>query len=95
MELPTSGGRDGKSASPVAKGVREGVTPTGNQHPQPQDPTLKRECRIMRRTRAQGREARGGIGVEEEGKGKEADHASPIRIIFGAIQQFHSRGGFQ
>ena len=46
--------------------------PTGNQEPQPQDPTSQRERYIMRRTRVQGREARFGIGDVEAGtkKGK-------------------------
>ena len=33
-----------------------------NQKPQPQEPTSQRDRRIMLRTRAQGKEARGRIG---------------------------------
>ena len=40
------------------------MAPTGNQYPQLQDPTPQRKRRIMRKTRAQGRQARGGIGEE-------------------------------
>ena len=49
--------------------AREEVTPTSNQQPQPQDPTLtpQRDRYIMRRTTVQGQEARGRI---EEGRGE-------------------------
>ena len=42
--------------------AREGVTPTDNQQLKPQDPTIQRQRRNMRMTRAQGREARDGVG---------------------------------
>ena len=57
-----SGGRRG------SEDARGGVTPTSNQQPQPQGPTPQRDRRAMRRTRAQGREARERIG---EGGGKD------------------------
>ena len=51
-----SGNRGGSEDS------RRRATPTSNQQPQPQDPTPKRDRRIILRTRAQGREARARIG---------------------------------
>ena len=59
-----SGNRSG------SEDAREGVTPTSNQSPQPQDPTPPRDRHIMRRTRPQGREARDIIGEDGE-KAKE------------------------
>ena len=47
--------------------ARGGATQTSKQQLQPQDPTSQQNRRIMRRARAEGREAREGIG---EGKGE-------------------------
>ena len=47
--------------------ARRQATPTSNQQPHPQDPMPQRDRRIMPKTRAQGREARDGIG---EGRGE-------------------------
>ena len=46
--------------------ARAGATLTGNQQPQPQNPTPQRDRRIVQRTRARGREARDRIGRAEE-----------------------------
>ena len=59
-------GRSGTHAVIVKVGggadyAREGVTPTDNQQLKPQDPTIQRQRRNMRMTRAQGREASDGI----------------------------------
>ena len=45
---------------------RGGPTPMSNQQPRPQEPTPQQDRCIMRRARAQGREARNGT-VEGEG----------------------------
>ena len=52
--------------------VRGGATPTSDQETQPQDSTPQQDRRIMRRTRAQGREAgdRTGEGGGEKNKRK-------------------------
>ena len=55
----------------------EGARPMSNQQPRPQDPTPPRDHRIVRRTRAQGRKARDGIG---EGGG-ETNKRNPRRVI--------------
>ena len=50
--------------------AREGVTPTGNRRPQSQDTTRQRVRRIIRRARAQRRQAKGRAGKSGGGAKK-------------------------
>ena len=59
---------DGRGGSEDA---REGVIPTSNQQPHPQDPMSQRDRRIIWRTRAQRREAKGRSG-EDGGEAKKS-----------------------
>ena len=54
--------RGNKGESEDARG---GAISTSNQQPQPQDPTPQRDRRIMRKTRAKGREARDSEEAQE------------------------------
>ena len=56
------------------KDAREGATPTSNQQSQSQDATPQQGRRIMRRTRAQGREVRDRIG---KGGGEAKERKKP------------------
>ena len=56
---------------------REGATPTSDHQPQPQDSTLQGDRRIMRRSRAQGREAENRIA---EGGGGAKKRKNPKRV---------------
>ena len=58
-----------------ADDAREGVMLAGNQQPQSQDPAPQRERRMMRGTKAQRWEARGGLERVEEGRRKARNHA--------------------
>ena len=58
--------------------------PTDNQQPHPQDPTPQRERGIIKRTRAQGREAKGGI--RERGRGAKKRKKVP-KIIEARLQK--------
>ena len=59
--------------------MRGGATPTSNQKPQPQHPMPHRDRRVMRRTRVQGREARGMIG-EGGGEAKKRKKSQKDKI---------------
>ena len=65
----------------VGRKTQEGATPASNQQPQPQDPKPQGDRRLMRRARAQGREARERI---EEG-GREANKRKKNRRVIDAM----------
>ena len=67
-----------------------GMTPTSNQQPQPQDPTSQRERRIMRRVRAQGRQARDRIG---EGGGEAKKRKQPMKNYRRDVENGGDSGG--
>ena len=64
MEREPGNLRNGNSDG--SEDLREGATPKSNEQPKSQDPTPQRNRRIMRRVKAQGREARDWIGSVEE-----------------------------
>ena len=66
------------------------ATPTSNQQPQPQDPMPQRDRRIMRRTRAQGREAKEEIG---EGRGEAKKRKKPQRSCRRVVGNVLDLGG--
>ena len=63
-----------------AQDAREGVTPTSNQQPQPQDPTPQRDRRTMQMPSAKEREARDmeliGAGRGGRRRGEEVQETS-------------------
>ena len=77
------GGRESRNLqSDSGGGVEdtiEGVTPTSDHQPQPQDPMLQQKCRVMRRTSAQGWEAEDGTG--ERGEGLKNAAINPRRVV--------------
>ena len=59
-----------------AEDARQGMMPTGNRQPQPQDPKSQRDRSIKRRTTVHGREVRIWAEVGEEGS---KQHKKPLK----------------
>ena len=70
--------------------AREGATSTSNHQSQLQDPTPERDRRVMRRTNAQGREARDGVG---EGGGGAKKRKKPQKNCRHDVENGKDSGG--